>query len=218
VSDDCLEAFVAPWWVSDDGQALVRGRLIRVHVPHVVGEQAWLEVEGRAGPSEHTKARYVVRTDSRFGDVKKLAKLTHAALPAAALPAFPGETLLVQRARLRWALVVYAEPSSTLLVAPVYAVDEGPAPAPELLRDIRRCAFASTLFVSIPGEKHDSIVRFDQLQPVAAVPGNYQITRHRLSDDALGVVDDWLVWLLVGAPPAGSMLAVLRDGLGALPV
>lgn len=234
MSDDSLQDFVDPWWIEDDGKSIVRGRLIRVHLPHVTAEQAWLEVEGRKDAAEHTKAKYSVTTPLRIAELNKLAKRSHAALPAAAVPPIPSELLLVSRARLRPALVMGVQhpplPTNikldqpgrwvnpTITVAPVYSVGDGrEAPSPEFLRRVRRCEYPSYLHLDMPREKLPSIVRFDQLQPVGATLGTIELTPHRLSDDAVALLDDWMQWLFAGTLAAGSMLDVLREGLMALP-
>ena len=233
--DDCLQSVVEPWWIEDDGTSLCRGRLIRVNLPHVMAEQATLEVEGRNEATEHRKALYSVKP-LRHSGVRDASKQR---LPVAAIPKYPGEILLVQRAKVRPAIVLTADlqelpkalrrgetkrwTQPTAIVAPCYgaAPDGRAAPNPELLKRFRHCEYPNYLCLWLPRLDRrprirlgadPSVVRLDQMQPIGVDHHNYERSRFRLSDDALAVLDDWLVWLYSGELPDGE-LNDIRDVL-----
>jgi hypothetical protein len=66
---------------------------------------------------------------------------------------------------------------------------------------------------TIPGAKCESVVRFDHMQPVGRHHDSYQPSEHRLSDDALLLVDEWLTWLKTGVLGEETVLADIRTGL-----
>lgn len=231
--EDSLEAFLEPFWIKDDGKTLCRGRMIQAVLPHAMPEQAWLEVEGRQSPTDHTKALYSVKSPLRFADAKNAARRGEG-LPVAALSQYQNEVYLVQRAKVRWALVMGVEipeipkalrqgetsrwTQPTIVVAPSYGTGEGKsAPGPEFLKRIRRCEYPNYFFLSIPGQTQHSVVRLDQMQPIGRHYQNYRISEYRLSDDVLLVLDQWMQWLLSGAIAEDELLETLRDGLLALP-
>src|SRR5205807_1023610 len=140
------------------------------------------------------------------------------ALPVAALPTPPGEVHLVQRAKRRPVLVVSAGGPEvppalrvgsarwptvpTILVAPYYGVDadgtRGGWPAPFVTR-IRRCEYPQYLWDRLPlSGPAESILRLDHLQPVGRHANAYELTRFRLGDEALVLLDEWLAWLMTG--------------------
>lgn len=228
IPDDCLQNVIDfPWWVRDDGQTLCRGRLVYVNLPHVMGEQATLEVEGRNEPTEHRKAVYSVKA-LRYPEVRDASVQK---LPVAAIPKYHGETLLVQRAKVRPAIVLTAElmeiprglrmgetkhwTNPTAIVAPSYGAtpDGRAAPNPELLKRFRHCEYPNYMCLWLPKtsrngiqlEDFPSIVRLDQMQPIGTHLHNYELTTARLSERALSILNDWLVWLHTGILPEGEL-------------
>lgn len=218
IPDDCLQSIVDPWWVEDDGKTTCRGRLIWVNLPHVMPEQATLEVAGRDEPTEHATALYKISTPFRMGAVREASKL-----PVAGLPRFDGEVYLVQRAKVRPAIVMNSELAElpkelrrgetkrwtqpTVIVAPAYgASPEGrAAPNPELLKRFRRCEYPNYLCLWLPKQDHPSVVRLDQMQPIGAQYHNYERSNFRLSNKALALLDDWMIWLHSGVLPESDL-------------
>lgn len=227
IPDDCLQNMVDPWWVEDSGKTLCRGRLIWANLPHVFSEQATLEVAGRNEPTDHRTAVYSVRP-MRHSEVWDTSRQD---LPVAAFPKYPGETYLVQRAKVRPAIVLTAElreipkqlrqgetkrwTNPTAIVVPSYgAVPDGrDAPNPEMLKRFRHCEYPNYMCLWLPKtsggciqlEAFPSIVRLDQMQPIGVHLHNYELTKSRLSERALLILDEWLVWLHTGILPQGEL-------------
>jgi hypothetical protein len=61
--------------------------------------------------------------------------------------------------------------------------------------------------------RDESILRLDHLQPIGKHGESYEITEHQLHEDALQIVDDYLIWLLKGGFPAGSVLIDIHKEL-----
>lgn len=225
IPDDCLQSFISPFWVQDDAKTLSRGRLIWVNLPHVMPEQATLEVDGRNEATEHRKALYSIRAPLRVGDVRPASKL-----PVAGLPHYGGEVYLVQRAKVRPAIVLGVEldelpkplrqgetkrwTQPTAIVAPAYgtAPEKRATVNPELLKRFRRCEYPNYMCLWLPGEDDPSVVRLDQMQPIGTHYQNYTLTKFMLCKDALACLDDWMIWLFTGVLPEG-LLDDIRDGL-----
>lgn len=223
IPNDCLQSYVDPWWEEDEGTSLRRGRLLWANLPHVMPEQATLQVVGRDEATDHTTAHYSIQKPLRIQDVRKASDL-----PVAGLPNIQGEVYLVQRAKVRPAIVLGDEltplPRSlrqgetkrwthpTVVVAPSY----GTAPAgratvnPELMKRFRRCEYPNYLCLWLPGTNEPSIIRLDQMQPISSHYQNYNLTKYHLSDEALEYLDDWLAWVFSGELPEGDLDA-LRD-------
>jgi hypothetical protein len=58
----------------------------------------------------------------------------------------------------------------------------------------------------IPGPE-ESILRVDHVFPVPKEPGTVELLPHRLSDKALEIMDDWILWLVRGTLDGASDLA-----------
>lgn len=226
IPEDCLQS-IEPWWTEDDGKTLCRGRLILANLPFVMSEQATLKVTGRNNPTEHTTALYEISSPFRMNEVREASKL-----PVAGLPKFHNEVYLVQRAKIRPAIVLNIElpeipkklrqketkrwTQPTAIVAPAYgASPKGrSAPNPELLKRFYRCEYPNYLCLWLPKQRRNkgiqlnndpSIIRLDQMQPIGKGHHNYQRTRYRLNDYALQLLDDWMLWLYSGELPDGEL-------------
>ena len=109
----------------------------------------------------------------------------------------------------------------TLLVAPFYGVDPGGTRGgwrEDFVTRIRRGEYPQYLWdkLPLPGAG-ESVLRFDHLQPIGHHANAYEWTPHRLSDEALSLVDAWMRWLLTGELPGESLLAYVRSELMKLP-
>ncbi len=109
----------------------------------------------------------------------------------------------------------------TLLVAPYYGVDPDGTRGgwrPEFVQRIRRAEYPQYVWDALPiGGPKESVLRLDHAFPVARNPAAFRATEHRLSSDALGVLDEWLTWLVRGTLEANSLLAYIRTQLLAMP-
>ncbi len=225
--DDSLQWLVGTWWVEDEEQAVKRGRLLRAFVPHVDQQPMALVPVGRTQPTEHQTATI------RLEPLRAGAPPRAPQLPVAALPQFAGEVRTVYRAKLRPVLVLSAggpdidqalrtgtarwQTAPTLLVAPFYGVDPGGTRGgwrPEMVERIRHCEYPQYFWdrLPLPGAA-ESILRFDHIQPIGRHHNAHQWTRYRLSDEALSVLDEWLVWLFRDLLVADGVLADVRAEL-----
>jgi hypothetical protein len=228
--EDAVQQYLTPWWVKDDRGSPDRGRLLWAYVPYAGQEPRRLVSEGRVEPREHDRINY--RTEPfRYGDA-----LPPAGLPAAGLPQRPGEEHLVFVAKPRPVLVISEggpaierslrtggarwQTAPTLLVAPYSGVDRdgtrGGWPQPFVQR-IRRAEFPQYMWDSLPlGGADESVLRLDHVFPIGRNAANFRVTVHRLSPKAIGVLDEWVRWLLTGELP-DSDFAYVRSQVLAMP-
>jgi hypothetical protein len=83
---------------------------------------------------------------------------------------------------------------------------------------IRRAEYPQYAWDSLPKlGLAESVLRLDHTFPIARNPTSYQATELRLTEDALGVIDEWYRWLVTGALPPGSLLSDIRAELLAMP-
>jgi hypothetical protein len=99
--DDCFQTYVGEFWKPAADKQIHRGTLVWAFVPHVDVIPKRLSVVGRGDePSDHSTATYQLDT-LRISDPPARSQL-----PVAALPAYPGETLIVSRAKKRPCVVL----------------------------------------------------------------------------------------------------------------
>ncbi len=224
--DDSIQFLAGTWWTTEPTRDLRRGRLLRAFVPHVDVLPYTLRPEGRADPKEHEKI--VVRIEPlRVGE-----RPTGPKLPVAALPSFPGEARLVQRAKIRPVIIV-ANPAPevvtahgqakwqtapTILVAPFYGADQDEKRAgwPQALVDrIRHCEYPQYVWDQLPvAGSPESILRLDHIQPIGRHSNSHEWTEHCLTPDALDVLDEWLTWIFTGTLPQDGVVTMARKELG----
>jgi hypothetical protein len=229
--DDSIQYAVDPWWTRDDRGGPDRGRLLRALVPYPDQEPRRLVIEGRAEAREHERALY------RVEPFRAGATLPPAGLPVAGMPQAPGEEFVVYKGKLRPVLVLSeggpAIPAAlrvgaarwptapTLLVAPYYGADQDGTRGgwrPDFVQRIRRAEYPQYIWDSLPiGGPRESILRLDHLFPIARNPAAFEVTEHRLTADALGIVDEWLRWLVTTVLVEGGLLADIRAELLAMP-
>jgi len=227
--EDSVQSILSPtpWWTSDDAVELRRGRLIRAFAPHVSQEPKTLIPEGRSEATIHDRALFRVEPLR----INRPPRQTQ--LPVAALPNYPGEVYVVQRAKVRPVLVLSAggsevspalrrgtpryQTAPTLLVAPYYGAEQSGSRGgfpPEFVKRIRHCEYPQYMWDILPiGGSSESILRLDHVQPIGRHANSYEILPYRLSDEAIEIVDTHLAWLLTGSLRAESILADIRAGL-----
>lgn len=226
--DDSVQRYVAPWWEKALEKTLTRGSLIRAFLPLVDHQQYVLVPTGRQTSDEHRTANFRVETL----DVRNPPRGAED-LPVAALPNHPGSVRALYLAKRRPALVIATpgagverrfrkgfpsyQTSKTMLVAPYYGADQDGTRAgwpPALVQRIRWGEYPQYLCdrLPLPGSQ-ESILRFDQVQPLGSDPTVFELTDYKLTEEALGVVDDWFTWHLYGGIPEESFLADVRKTL-----
>lgn len=228
--EDSIQFFAGRWWEQIEPRALERGRFIWTFVAYPEPSPLRLTPKGRDDSRDHHHA--IVKIEPhRIGDPLTQDLDT---LPAAALPVREGEAYFVSRGKIRPALVVSTggtqvrrelvgraaawQVNRTALVAPYYGVEgdgtRGGWPE-EFVKRIRRAEYPQYVWDILPGSRSEqgSIVRLDHLLPVSQHQEAYRLTEYRLSEEALGYVDDWLSWCLTGQLAEKSALAYLREEL-----
>jgi len=228
VSKPILHELVEPWWTTCDPHPLQRGQLIQAFVPHVGLTPYVLHPEGRSSATDHTRALFTVKPLRIRDDRRRGSQL-----PVAALPMRAGEVWAAYRAKVRWCLVVSVggtdvdkslRPSSspkwqsapTILVAPYYGAPQSGDRAGwhgPFLERIRACEYPQFLIDSLPlrGKRIESVLRLDHLQPIGRHHDSFTPTEHRLSEDAMDMVDEWLEWLRTGVLAKGATLHAVRS-------
>ena len=225
--EDSPQALIGTWWVEDDHPQLARGRLIWAFLPHTDQQPLVLVVEGRTEATDPSGVNY------RIEPLRISSPQRDPRLPVAALSLEAGETRIVQRAKRRPAVVLSmggteVEPalrvgearwqtSATLLVAPYYGVDRSGTRGgwkQTFVDRIRRCEYPQYMWDRLPlGGTSESVLRLDHTQALGRHQNAYELTPYRLGDEALGLLDEWFLWLLTGLVPTASALQIVREGL-----
>jgi hypothetical protein len=223
---DSVQSLVDPWWTACDLQPLKRGQLVLAFVPHVDQQPYTIVEEARSDARDHTSMTFKIGTASLKDWRKK------ATLPVAAMPIHQGEMRTVHRAKVRPCLVLCEggvtvdnrlRPSSsarwttapTLLVAPYYGTEmtagRGGWYTPFVER-IRRSEYPQYMLDTLPlGGSTASVLRLDHVQPIGNHHDSHEALPHRLSDDALSIIDEWLEWLLTGHLDETTTLSDIRE-------
>ncbi len=208
--EDSVQNLCAEWWVHDVDLKLCRGRLIRTFIPHVDQEPFVLVAQARTSATAHSSASF------KLEPYKMNAPPAAPTLPVAALTHPAGERQFVYRGKVRPALVVAVETAEvekqlvsgaarwqtakTLLVAPYYGADRDGSRGgwpPLFVERIRRAHYPQYLCDRLPiGGPAESILRFDQVQPIGTARASVEVFPYRLCDEALAYVDEWITWYL----------------------
>lgn len=231
--DASIQSLVGDWWIEDrDKPELCRGRLLRAFIPFVDQEPRALTAEGRAEATDHRRAIYKVEP-LRVSQQRSAPRL-----PVAAMPGVPGEIQAVYRAKLRPALVLGGESTEpvdpsltkgmakwqtaqTVLVAPYFGITGGATRGgfnQVFVERIQRAEYPEYVWDRLPigGSPGGSVLMLKQLQAIGRHYNAYELTPFRLSRDALGVMDDWVAWLLTGGLDPDGVLAMFREGVANL--
>ncbi len=226
--DDSIQGFLAPtpWWESISGSDFCRGRLIKAFLPHVDQVPSTLTLIGRTTPTEHTQANYTLEPMRIKGHVKKQS------LPVAACPVYGNEVRAVYRAKKRPAIIISEggadipksltmgkpkwQTAPTILVIPCYGGDEDGKRAgfnPIFVERIRRCEYPQLGWDILPisTTNSESILRFDHIQPIGKHHDSIELTDFCLSSDAMGIIDEWIYWLITGYFEKDSLLYGFRE-------
>ena len=142
-----------------------------------------------------------------------------ASLPVAALPCLKGaDCFIANRAKRRPCLVLGAVDNRPIhselisgmskshtheffLVAPYFTVAQEARSGynPQFVDRIRHAEYSRFFWERLPGKSgHESILRFDQIQPVGVHHQAHEHSGYRMTCAALSLTDEWLLWLLHG--------------------
>ncbi len=224
--EDCLQSSIAPsdWWTDNAKRNLCRGALIIAFIPHVDQIPNTFELRGRKKADQHDSAELEVkplRIDQKFG---------RSTLPVAGMPLAKGEVWVAHRAKKRPCLVISSKSppvdhevykkqmpkflkTQTVLAAPYYGARQSGKRVgyrPELVEQIRHCTYPQFLWDK-PPQGEESILRLDQLQPVSVHHNSYKPTDHKLSDEAMEIVDELLHLLIHGKVMDNSWIAMYKE-------
>jgi hypothetical protein len=221
-----IQDIIDPWWIPADNTTLVEGRLVWTLIPFPDVISRGLIAEGRTEATQHDEAIYRIEPI----DIRNPPR--RAQLPVAALPANRNERFLVQRGKVRPAILLSpGQPSipkaaasgspgylrrPCAIVVPCYTADgEGKrAGVPEaLLQRIRQVEYPQFMLDELPIGNTRSLFRFDHVFALGSDPKNFKAEPYKLSPDALLVVYEWVGWYLTGVLPNDGMLKLLREEL-----
>jgi hypothetical protein len=212
------------WWLREPRPILKRGSIIWTLVPFHSNMHYRLVVERKADtPGEHNAAR-VIRAEQYTVSSPDVPQ----ALPIAALPRAVDGHYTLREVKRRPALVLgvpgqeiprsltmgkpHSRTMPCLIVAPYYtAVKPGEPPrySLDLLELVQKLKFPQFFFEILPVDGGaPSILRLDQIQAIPAKERDfYEPTPWRLSDHALGLLDEILEWHIWGGIGDDSILA-----------
>lgn len=230
--DDCIQSIIAPssWWVKNESQTLCRGSLVHAFVPHVDQLPYKFEPVGRKEATRHTDA--IVRVEP----LKVGEPLKQVELPVAAMPLHNGEVWAAYRAKRRPCLVIGSSSPAvdsdltkgksksatapTILVAPYYGADKSGTRAgyrPEFVERVRHCEYPQFVWDCLPisSSTKESILRLDHIQPIGAHYNAFKLSEFRLSDEALGIMDELIHCIFWGGIEKDGFIAMYREGIEA---
>lgn len=225
--DDSLQSLILPsdWWVENQKKKLCRGALIYTFVPYVDQIPYSFEPIGRKHAEQHDKA--IVKVAPLLVD----QPLKQVELPVAAMPLYNKEVWTAYRAKGRPCLVLREASQSvpkeltrgksnhsvapTLLLAPYYGADENSKRAgysEEFRTRVRHCEYPQFLWDKLPINGSDeSILRLDHMLSSGAHHQAYKISEYKLSEEAMGIVDEQINWLIYGGLSKDSIILDYRE-------
>lgn len=216
----------SPWWIKEDTQDFRRGRLAWAFIPHWGLEPLTLEPTGRTTPTDHRSASYQLRT-LRINEPRSKSKL-----PVAGTPLLDDEVYTVFRAKKRPVLIISAggedipdelkrgrlkwQTQKSILVAPYFGSERSDSRAgwpDDLVERIKRCEYSQYFWDLLPLEKKPtgSILMMNSIQPVGHHYNSLGWTPFRLSDDALVVMEEWILWLVTGKMKENGTLPTFQE-------
>lgn len=216
----------SPWWVKAQSKELHRGRLIWAFLPHVDQVPFRLLPVGRAEAIAHEQVTV------RIEPLRIKQPQPYVTLPVAGMPIHPGEARIVQQAKKRPALIIgeggsplpkemtLGRPrwqiSRTILVAPYYGGEQDGTRAgfpPAFLARVRRCEFPQFMSELLPTGGAESLLYLNHLQPLGRHHDSIELTDFCLGEDAMAIVDEWVIWVVTGLLPKNGLLYPARKQL-----
>ena len=211
------------WWEPDESKTICRGAIIRTYVQFF--SQVPLELTAQRVEAEnHGVATFVARP--LYADARKTPSPS---LPVAGFPNLEGaDCHITNRAKKRPCLVIgsvnhkaiakgltigmsKAATHEFILVAPFFSVSQEGRSGynPEFVERIKHAEYSRYFWDILPfSSGHESIMRFDQIQPVGLHHQAYEHLGYKLSDESLDYIDEWLNWLIYGRD--GERIAAFR--------
>jgi len=209
--DDSIQNLSTNWWEADKSPVVCRGSLIWTYVQFFSQIPLELTAE-RIDPEHHEKAEFKARPLNASGK-----RTVAPSLPVAGLPRLlDADCHITNRAKKRPCLVIGAvnhraiEKTLTVgmtntatleyfLVAPYFSVGQDGKGGynPAFVERVRHVQYSRFFWDILPiSSGKESMLRFDQIQPVGLHHQAFEKTDFRLCNEALGYVDEWLSWLI----------------------
>ena len=96
-------------------------------------------------------------------------------------------------------------------IAPFYGVEQKGRAGynPEFVERIKHATYPQFMWDILPHTENESMLRFDQLQPLGIHHQSYSHTGYKLSEEALNLIDEWLYWYINGID--GKEIASMRE-------
>ena len=230
--DDSVQSVIhpSPWWEKSETRRLERGCLIYAFMPHVDQVPYTIKPVARSQPDVHNSAKLEI------APLRMKDRRSKEDLPVAAMTIHDKEMWVAYRAKKRPGLVLGTHApvvgdglrrgmpkrstAPVTTVAPYYGVDKDGRRAgynPELVQRIRHAEYPQFFWdkLPIPGSE-ESILRLDHMQPVGTHYNSYELTEHKLSEDAMQIMDDYLQWLVWGGVPGNSPILDYRRQIEAI--
>jgi len=229
--EDCIQNLTRPWWQEDAEKTVCRGAIVRTYVQYYSLIPMEL-VPQRVDPERHDVALLEVRP--LHADRRRGAGAA-AALPVAGLPRLEGaDCHIINRAKKRPCLVIGSidhmaiERGLTtgmskwathefILVAPFYGVEQKERAGfnQAFVERIKHANYSRFFWDMLPDQNRlESILRFDQIQPVGLHHQAHEHLGYRLSDEAMLICDEWLNWLIYGVD--GENIRSFRELIASL--
>lgn len=221
---DSIQNMTDAWWEEDKSKTICRGALVWTYVQFY--SQVPCELVAERVEAERHDTAFLTARPLHAGGRRSEA----CSLPVAGLPRLDGaDCYIANRAKKRPCLVLGAvdrkpvaktlisgmSKSAThefFLVAPYYSADQQARSGynPQFVERIMHAEYSRFFWEFLPGNHgHESILRFDQIQPVGLHHQAYDHFGYRLSCEALCLTDEWLNWLLY--EKGGENLCAFRE-------
>lgn len=231
--DNTLQGMLIPnWWVEDSSSSYEKGRLIRVFIPHVEQIPTKLTCIGRVEDTDHNYCKFKAEPLCIKNPPEKDI------LPVAAAPLYEDEIRIALRAKRRFAIIICEggyeierkinpgkprwQTAPMLLVAPYYGVDEKTGSragfSPQFVDRVKQCVYPQFIWdiIPAPSKTEESILKLDHLQPVGRHHDSIELTKYRLSDEALIALDEWFQWLLYGGTKGEGFLYLFKEEIASM--
>lgn len=221
--EDCIQSIISPskWWIKNDENKICRGALIYACVPHVDQIPYMFIPIGRKEANNHHEATVKVT------QLKINQPLKQVPLPVAAMPNMENEVWAAYRAKKRPCLVLrsnftHVDPNlkrgkprhstaPTITIAPYYGADENGQRSgytQAFRQRVMHCEYPQFLWDKLPtnNQPKESILRLDHIMPYGANTNSYNLSSYKLSEDAIKIIDDLLIWNTYGGIPEESII------------
>lgn len=228
--DESLQGMLGQsWWTEsqiNDVNKYCRGRLVYALIPFV-DQNPSIIVSERSEPTNHSE---VTIKEQQF-DIRNKARKK--LLPVAIFPGSDkNEERVVFKAKRRPAIILCDGTSKLndqimqnspawqkqrcVIVAPYFgATQDGTRGgfSPAFLERIKACEYKQFMWDRLPNAKIDSVLRFDQLQPIGRSDKSLDLKPYVLSPEALELIDEWLAWIFSGELDENTGFGEIRNFL-----